>query len=308
MKTRGNAFAGSASGTLLALLVMFCWGSLYPSVKLGYRLFHIDTANIASIILFAGMRFCVCGAALTAGVSVRDRGLVLPGHAAIGPIVRIALVSYVLHYICTYIGVSLIPSAKVAILKQVAPLCLVSFAFLFRKEDAFSLRKLASGLLGFAGIVAVNLQGVGFSLQMGDLLILLASFFSAWGMVMSKRAYDASDPIYITAWAQLIGGVFLLALGLLLGGKIGAIHGASLAIFAYICIASCAGYVLWNLLLKYQSLSRLNTIKFAEPLLSALCAAVLLGEDVLRPGYWVAFGLVILGIFVGGGRRLRRAG
>lgn len=300
MKAKGNAFAAPVSGTLLALLVMFFWGSLYPSVKLGYGLFQIDTDSIASIILFAGMRFFVCGIALTAGVSIRNRRMVLPGRGTIGPIVCIALVAYAFHYICTYIGVSMIPSAKAAILKQVGPLCLVSFAFLFRKEDAFSLRKLASGLLGFAGIAAVNAEGIGLSLQAGDLLILAASFFSAWGMVIAKRAYDVSDPVYITAWAQLLGGVLLLVLGLLLGGGIGVVTTVSLGIFAYICVASCVGYVLWNILLKHQALSRLNTIKFVEPLMSALCAAVLLGEDVLRPGYLVAFGLVLVGILVGG--------
>ena len=42
------------------LLAMFCnvlWGSAFPFIKLGYRLFSIDSGNTASIFCFAGVRF-----------------------------------------------------------------------------------------------------------------------------------------------------------------------------------------------------------------------------------------------------------
>ena len=38
----------------------FCnvlWGSAFPFIKLGYRLFSIDSSNTASIFCFAGVRF-----------------------------------------------------------------------------------------------------------------------------------------------------------------------------------------------------------------------------------------------------------
>ena len=42
------------------LLAIFCnvlWGSAFPFIKLGYRLFAIDSANTPSILCFAGVRF-----------------------------------------------------------------------------------------------------------------------------------------------------------------------------------------------------------------------------------------------------------
>ena len=42
------------------LLAIFCnvlWGSAFPFIKLGYRLFSIDSGNTASILCFAGVRF-----------------------------------------------------------------------------------------------------------------------------------------------------------------------------------------------------------------------------------------------------------
>ena len=41
------------------LLAIFCnvlWGSAFPFIKLGYRLFAIDSSNTASIFCFAGVR------------------------------------------------------------------------------------------------------------------------------------------------------------------------------------------------------------------------------------------------------------
>ena len=42
------------------LLAIFCnvlWGSAFPFIKLGYRLFSIDSGSTASIFCFAGVRF-----------------------------------------------------------------------------------------------------------------------------------------------------------------------------------------------------------------------------------------------------------
>ena len=52
---------------LLALVVMLCWGSLYPTVKLGYEKFDIDTAYYPNLVLFAGLRFTVSGAVISSG-------------------------------------------------------------------------------------------------------------------------------------------------------------------------------------------------------------------------------------------------
>ena len=39
---------------LLAGICCFLWGSATPAIKIGYRLFGIDGADTASILLFAG--------------------------------------------------------------------------------------------------------------------------------------------------------------------------------------------------------------------------------------------------------------
>ena len=63
------------------LLAIFCnvlWGSAFPFIKLGYRLFSIDSGNTASILCFAGVRFML-GSFLVLLGSVLLQNRLLPG-------------------------------------------------------------------------------------------------------------------------------------------------------------------------------------------------------------------------------------
>ena len=292
-------FKDSRWATVLALVVMFFWGSLFPTIKIGYRVFGIDTAVWASILLFAGMRFVVCGIVQLGIYAKKHKKLEMPSRMSLAPILQIALTTYMLHYLCTYLGISHLPSAKTTILKQTGTLFIVCFAFLFRKEDSFSIKKLIGGLLGFASILVINLKGASIQFGMYDLLIIAASFFGVAGTVFSKNAYDHHDPFYVTAWAQLMGGVMLLTLGFMGKGAFTRFGLDSVAVFAYMCFASCAGYMLWAKLLKYNDMSKMNTLKFTETLFSALCSWALLGEDVFSPVYLISIVLVCAGIIIG---------
>ena len=234
MQTLKRHVQDKRAATFWALVAMFFWGSLYPCIKLGYAAFSIDTSRPANVLLFAGIRFLICGAALLLPGCARDRRLTLPDRPTFVPVLLIALSGYVAHYSCTYVGMSMIESAKTALLKQIGSLFIICFAFLFRKEDRFTLRKLVSGLMGFAGILAINLEGARFHMGPGEALIIAASFCSALNMIVSKSAYDRLDPLTVTGWAQLLGGVMLTALGAALGGVPGRLTPTSCGLMAYI--------------------------------------------------------------------------
>ena len=71
------------------LLAIFCnvlWGSAFPFIKLGYRLFSIDPANTASIFCFAGVRF------MLGSVLVLLGSILLQGHAPHFPRGKVAAI------------------------------------------------------------------------------------------------------------------------------------------------------------------------------------------------------------------------
>ena len=57
-------FSNSINLLLLAMLCTLLWGSAFPGVKIGYKLFNIESGNIYSQILFAGVRFTLSGIVL----------------------------------------------------------------------------------------------------------------------------------------------------------------------------------------------------------------------------------------------------
>ena len=279
-----------------ALLVMFFWGSLFPMVKLGYSAFQIT--GTGSILYFAGVRFTICGGLICIFSLIRGRDSFAPVKSCIVPILLSGLFAIILHYGFTYSGLLLTDSSKTAILKQIGALFYVCFSALFFKEDRLTARKLMGALLGFAGILAINISSGGISFQIGDVLIIAASFCTVFSNVISKKVFQKVDPITATGCSQLFGGLVLLLIGKCLGGTMTVAFDSSLWIMVYICFASIMGYCIWFTIVKDGQLSRLFIIKFAEPVIASICGAVLLGEDIFKVQYLAAFVLIALGIWV----------
>lgn len=281
---------------IMALLVMFLWGSLFPTVKLGYQAYGIQA--IGDLLLFAGVRFTICGVAICLFSGIRQKENFRPVKGAMGPILLSGLFAIILHYACTYTALNLTDSSKTAILKQVGALFYICFSALFFKEDKLTVRKLLGAVLGFAGIIAINLSSVGVVFQTGDALIIAASFCSVFANIISKKVFKRVEPITATGVSQLFGGVVLLAAGLAMGGQMSFTADRSALILLYICLASTFGYCIWFTIVKNGELSKLFIIKFAEPVFASVCGAVLLGENIFRIQYLAAFVLIALGICI----------
>lgn len=284
---------------LLSLLVMALWGSLFPMVKIGYNAFHIAANSIPDILMFASVRFVVCGLIVCLFSYFRKETLAVPKGRNIANIFFTGLFSITLHYAFTYIGLSTTDSSKTALIKQLGVLLYVCFAFLFIKSEKFSLLKIAGALIGFCGIVAINYSPGGISFSIGDMLIIGASFCTVISNIIGKKSAQDNSPFWITGISQLAGGAILLAAALSMGADMPTFTWRSAAVFAYICIASILSYTLWYYILKTNSLSTMFIIKFAEPLFACLFGAILLGENIFRIQYLLAFLLICGGILLG---------
>ena len=116
---------------LKATLVMLLWGSLFPCIKLGYEAFGINTDRIPDLLLFAGVRFVLCGVILIAFCGVRREKMQFCAKSDLLPLSVVALFAVVFHYACTYTGLSMVESGKTALLKQLGALLFICFSFLF---------------------------------------------------------------------------------------------------------------------------------------------------------------------------------
>ncbi len=284
---------------LLSLLVMALWGSLFPCVKIGYIALGINANSVADILMFAAMRFGLCGALVCIYCLFRRKTMTIPSVKAVLNIVWIGVFAIVLHYACTYIGLSITDSSKTALLKQAGALIYICFSFLFFKDEKFSIFKIIGAIIGFCGIMAINLSSSKIAFSFGDILILCASICTVISNIISRRSAQNSSPLWITGISQLFGGLILFVVSLLLGGNLPQFTVKGALVFTYICAASIIAYTLWYHILKTNELSKLFIIKFAEPLFACVFGAILLGENIFRIQYLAAFLLISLGILVG---------
>ena len=275
---------------------MALWGSLFPMVKLGFSSFEVKST--ADILLFAGIRFLICGAIISAFAAITDKKSYKPVGGSIVPILLSGLFAIILHYAFTYLGLELTDSSKTALLKQIAALLYVCFSFLFIKEDRPTLAKIGGALVGFLGIFALNITSTGFSFSVGDLLILGASFCTVFSNVISKKVFSKVAPITATGISQFFGGAVLFAVGAIMGGKVKLALNSSIWIMVYICLASIISYCLWFKTVKSGELSKLFIIKFTEPVFACVFGALILNENIFKLQYLFAFILISGGIVI----------
>lgn len=283
----------------LPLITMMLWGSLFPCIKIGYRVFGINTESAADILMFAALRFAVCGAIVCVVAYFSKADIAKPKTRSVVNICIMGIFAIVLHYGFTYVGLSKTDSSKTAILKQIAPLLFACFSFLFVKGEKFSAAKIIGALVGFCGIIAINTGASFHGFSAGDILIISASVCTVISMIISGKSAKGTSPLWITGISQLFGGVVLFAVSYLSGGNIPSFTLKAFGVFAYICTASIIGYTLFYYVQRTAKLSRLFIIKFAEPLFACIFGALLLGEDIFRLQYIAAFVLISIGIVLG---------
>ena len=265
-------------------------------VKLSFSAYGVEST--ADILLFAGIRFVICGGVICVYALAKDKSSYGNVKGSVMPILLSGLFSIVLHYSFNYIGLTMTDSSKTALIKQLGPLFYVCFSFIFIKEDRPTMQKIISALLGFLGIVALNITSDGFSFAMGDALILCSSFCSVFTNVICKKVFHRVAPITATGISQLFGGVVLVVIAMAMGGRVQFALDASLWIMVYICAASIVSYCIWYGVVKNGELSKLFIIKFAEPVFACVFGAILLGENIWKLQYVFAFLMISGGILL----------
>ena len=87
-------------------------------------------------------------------------------------------------------------------------------------------------------------------------------------------------------------------IGKLLCGDISVAFDKSAFILIYICFASIFSYTIWFTIVKSGELSKLFIVKFAEPVFACIFGAILLGENIFKIQYALAFLLIGTGIYI----------
>lgn len=295
-----SLFSNPAAAVVLAVLCNVLWGSAFPFIKMGYRLFQIDSADTASIMCFAGVRFMM-GALLVylCGCALQRRLMPLPTGRVLVECCGLGLWQTTAQYFFYYTAVAYLTGAMGGILNSTQSFMGVILAhFLYGASDRMTTRKALGCVLGFAGVLVAFLGTEGGGSLWGMACMLIASAIFAGAGPINKAVNKKADSFAVCTLNLGVGGLVLLVMGLAQGGRLRPESAGAVPVLLFLAFISGAGYVLWALLMKNNPVSRIAVFGLLIPIINVLLSAVLNGEPLFEVQYIAALALVCLGIFL----------
>ena len=294
-----DKYTNPVTRLLFGVVCCMLWGSAFPGIKLGYEWLVIDGAG--SQILFAGLRFTM------AGIFTFCYGLIVEAPTMkirrqnLLPLIGHGIIQTAIAYIFFYVGVAHMTGAKSSIINSTGAFFSLLFAGLVLRTEKITSRKWLACILGFAGVVAINLgnggMGGGFTL-LGDGCIIISAVSSGIGTVTSKGLASRESPVAVTAYQLFTGGVIMIVLGLALGGRVYGFELKSVLLLLYLAGLSTYAFIIWTKLLKFNPAGKISVYGFMTPIFGVFLSGLLLGENVMTVQNVMGLALVCAGVLI----------
>ena len=294
-----NLFTNPVCVVILALFCCALWGSATPFIKTGYELL-MPEKDVASTILFAGIRFTFAGILTIIIYSVIRKKVLYPKKENVPRVLCVSAFQTVIQYVCLYLGLANTSGVKGTIASGTSAFFSVLIASLIFRQEKLTVKKIIACIIGFAGIIVVNLQGLNLSIELGDYLVILSAISLAFSSVFVKRFSKHEDPVVISGYQFFIGGALMVVVGLAFGGRVVFSDFIGVLVLVYLSMLSAVAYAIWGTLLKYNSVSRVTVFSFTTPIFGTILSEIMLTESsgVAPLNLVITLLLVSAGIFL----------
>lgn len=287
----------------LATICCLLWGSAFPAIKLGYRWFNISAEATGTQILFAGCRFTLAGILTVVIGSGLAGKILLPKRESLIKISILSVFQTSLHYFCFYVGLAHTTGVKSSILNGISVFVAILFAALVFKQEKLTVAKIIGSMLGFSGIVLVNLTGAGldFSFQMqGEGMIILSTVCYGISSVLIRVYGKDENPVVLSGYQFALGGFVMIIIGYLTDGRLNIWTGKGIVIVIYLAFVSAIAYTVWSLLLRYNDVSKVAVFGCLNPVFGAILSVLILKESGQSFGIKEVIALILIsgGIFI----------
>ena len=279
-KPKGNRW-----GVLLSLFMLYIvWGSTYLAMRFALESF--------SPFLMAGIRFVIAGTILY--TFLRMRGVAAPTRPQIlgSTIIGILLlaggnggVSFAEQWVSS--GLAAVGIAAV-------PLWSALFIGLMGRWPK-RIEWVGLGL-GFIGVIFLNLENGVWANPIGGIALLLAPMCWALGSALSSRV-SLPPGLMASATQMLIGGTFLLVLGLLLGERIHSVPTANAvwAMLFLIFFGSLIAFSAYGYLLRNVRPALATSYAYVNPAVAVGLGVLFAGEHITLIGV-LAMVVILVGV------------
>lgn len=303
MAQKQNILTKTGIVALLACVCCILWGSAIPVIKTGYRFLHVDSSDIASQIVFAGVRFTMAGILVLIFASIREKKVMIPDKEILKYAVPVCLAQTVGQYFFFYIGVANTSGVKGGIITGLGNFIAILLSCLVFRNERMTRRKIAGCVLGFAGVVVINLLGnsldMGFKL-IGEGFVLIAQLSYGISTVLINLFSRKVSPVVLSGTQFTMGGIVLMLIGAGMGGHLENVTTGGVVIIFYLAMVSAVAYTLWSVLLAWNYVSKVAIFGFVNQLCGVILSALILGEvkQAFNVGSLAALILVCAGIYI----------
>lgn len=264
---------------ICAILCCALWGSATPFIKIGYKLI-LPHGGVASTMLFAGIRFTLAGVLTVLIYSIARRKFLYPKKQNWDKVLIISAFQTVIQYIFFYIGLANTTGVKGTIASGSNAFFAMLVACLIFHQEKLTLKKVIAAILGFSGIVLVNLEGLDLNMNFtGDGFVLISAIAYAFSSVFVKIFSKYEDPVILSGYQFILGGIVMTLVGVFMGGKVAFPDIKAVAVLIYLAFLSAIAYSLWGILLKHNPVSKVTIYSFMIPVFGVLLSNLLLSEQ-----------------------------
>lgn len=302
MEKNTHPLSKPLTASVCALICCLLWGSAFPAIKVGFAQLNISSADTASEILYAGLRFTLAGIFTIIISSIISKKFLHPTVKALPKVFGLSLFQTVLQYFFFYVGLANTSGVKGSVVNATTVFASLIVSCLIFRMEKFTTAKIAGCVTGFAGVVIVNLSD-GFDLNFtlkGEGFIFIAAFAYAFSSVLMKHWSKDENPMMLSGWQFLAGGIVMTVCSLIAGGRLNGFGADDLPLLIYLALLSAVAYSLWAVLLKYNPVSKITIFCFTNPIFGVILSALILNEAEQAFGFksLIALVLVCTGIFI----------
>ena len=285
--------------TIFALTAAFAWGWAYALIKLGFSEFAISADMTVSKMLFAGIRFCLSGLIVLAIAGSKKRDFKVRKPIDWWYILLFCMMNTTLHYAFFYFGLSHSEGSRAAILNSLSVFSVVILACIFFKSDRMTVKKIIGCIVGFAGILSLNLGGAesGKFTWLGDGMIILNALCGASASLLTRGLGKRVDVFVGTGYSLAIGGALLIIPGLMMGGELPQITLLGITYLLLLIAISTLGFTLYNKLLTCNPVGKVAIYNSLIPVVGAVTSCLCLDETFYIK-YMIAGALAAGGIYI----------
>lgn len=303
---KNSIFSNRKTAPFWAFFCAAGWSLAYPLIKLGYAQLHIASDDLGSKIGFAGIRFLFAGILVTILAIIQKRKFKVEQKSVVAWLLLFALVNTALHYLFSYVGLGYLPSSRSTILDSMNGFFAIILSCIIFEDDKFSKFKALGCILGFGGILLINIepgqnffQGISFR---GDGMILLNALCGAFGGIITRIISKKMDMTVATGLSMTIGGGLLCIISVIIGpASKWTINIKSFITMVGLILISAVCFGVYNQLLAYHPISKIAIFNAFIPILGVIFSSIILGEPMrikyIIAGCMVAFGVYIMNHF-----------